>query len=85
MPFPPPGDLADPGIETTTPVSPAVAGRFFTTESPGKPTMECSSAVKRNKFESVELMWVNLEPVTRSEVSQKEKNKCHILTHTSGI
>ena len=27
--FPPPGDLADPGIE---PVSPALAGRFFTAE-----------------------------------------------------
>ena len=29
-----PGDLPDPGIE---PVSPALADRFFTTESPGKP------------------------------------------------
>ena len=29
MPFPPPGDLPDPGIE---PTSPALAGRFFTTE-----------------------------------------------------
>ena len=32
--FPPPGNLPDPGIE---PMSPASAGRFFTTESPGKP------------------------------------------------
>ena len=32
--FPSPGDLSDPGIE---PVSPALAGGFFTTESPGKP------------------------------------------------
>ena len=30
LPFPSPGDLPDPGIE---PVSPALAGRFFTTES----------------------------------------------------
>ena len=29
-----PGDLPDPGIE---PVSPALAGGFFTTEPPGKP------------------------------------------------
>ena len=35
LPFPPPGDLPDPGIE---PVSPALAGGFFTTEPPGKPT-----------------------------------------------
>ena len=34
LPFPSPGDLPDPGIE---PVSPALAGRFFTTEPPGKP------------------------------------------------
>ena len=35
--FPPPGDLPDPGIEPTSPASPALAGRFFTTEPPGKP------------------------------------------------
>ena len=33
LPFPPPGDLPDPGTETTSPV---VAGGFFTTEPPGK-------------------------------------------------
>ena len=31
--FPSPGDLPDPGIK---PESPALAGRFFTTEPPGK-------------------------------------------------
>ena len=36
--FPPPGDLPDPGIEPVSLVSPALAGRFFTTEPPGKPT-----------------------------------------------
>ena len=34
LPFPSPGDLPDPGIE---PASPALAGRFFTTEPAGKP------------------------------------------------
>ena len=34
LPFPSPGDPPDPGIETA---SPALAGRFFTTEPPGKP------------------------------------------------
>ena len=34
LPFPSPGDLPDPGIELG---SPALAGRFFTTEPPGKP------------------------------------------------
>ena len=36
LPFPSPGDLSDPGIE---PVSPALAGGFFTTEPPGKPLL----------------------------------------------
>ena len=37
LPFPLPGDLPNPGMETTSPVSPALAGRVFTTESAGKP------------------------------------------------
>ena len=40
---------------------------------------------KRNKGESVELRWMNLEPVIQSEVTQKEKNKNHILNHIYGI
>ena len=38
-PFPPPGDLPNAGIEPTSSVSPALAGGFFTTEPPGKPTL----------------------------------------------
>ena len=37
LPFPSPGDLPNPGIELTSLVSPALAGRLFTTEPPGKP------------------------------------------------
>ena len=37
LPFPPPGDLLDSGIKPTSLVSPALAGRFFTPEPPGKP------------------------------------------------
>ena len=33
LPFPPPGDLPDPGIEPASLVSPAWTGRFFTTVS----------------------------------------------------
>ena len=35
--FPSSEDLPNPGIKPTFPVSPALAGRFFTTEPPGKP------------------------------------------------
>ena len=34
LPFPTPGDLPDPGIES---MSPALVGRCFTIEPPGKP------------------------------------------------
>ena len=40
---------------------------------------------KRNTFESVLMSWMNLEPITQSEVSQKEKYKYHILMHMYGI
>ena len=37
FPFPSPGDLSDPGVEAVFPVSPALAGGFFTTEPSAKP------------------------------------------------
>ena len=37
LPFSPPGDLPDPGIEPMSPASPALAGGFFTTEPLGRP------------------------------------------------
>ena len=48
-------------------------------------TMEYYSAIKRNTSESVPMRWMNLEPIIQSEVSQKEKDKDHILTHIYGI
>ena len=36
-PCPLPGDLPDPGIKPMSPVSPTLAGGFFTKEPPGKP------------------------------------------------
>ena len=41
LPFLPPGDHPEPGTEPTSPVCPALAGRFFTTEPPGKPPEVC--------------------------------------------
>ena len=36
---------------------------------------------KNNTFESVLVRWMKLEPIIQSEVSQKEKHQCSILTH----
>ena len=46
LPFPFLGDLPDSGIE---PASPALAGRFFTTEPPGKPNVLISVAKREKK------------------------------------
>ena len=48
-------------------------------------TMEYYSAIKRITCESVLMIWMNLELIIQSEVSQKEKDKYHILTHIYGI
>ena len=45
-------------------------------------TMENYSAITMNAFESVLMRWMNIEPIILSEVSQKEKDKFCILTHT---
>ena len=40
---------------------------------------------KRNEIGSFAEMWMDLDSVIQSEVSQKEKNKYHILKHICGI
>ena len=47
--------------------------------------MEYYSAIKRNEIELFVMRWMDLESVIQSEVSQKEKNKYHMLTHIFGI
>ena len=47
-------------------------------------TMEYYSAIERNGIGSFVETWMDLETVIQSEVSQKEKNKYRILTHTCG-
>ena len=47
--------------------------------------MDYYSVIKRNTFESVLMRWMNLEPITQSEISQKENYKYHILMHTYRI
>ena len=44
-------------------------------------SMEYYSAIKRNEIELFVVRWMDLESVIQSEVSQKEQNKNHMLTH----
>ena len=48
-------------------------------------TMEYYSAIKKNSFVSVLMRWMKLEPIIKSEVSQKDKDHYNILTHIYGI
>ena len=45
-------------------------------------TVEYYSAIKKNKIGLFVEMWMDLESVISREVSQKEKNKYSLLTHT---
>ena len=53
-PFPPPGDLPDPGIK---PVSPTLAGGFFTTEPPGKPFTGRPSIILDSVLGESKVIW----------------------------
>ena len=44
-------------------------------------TMEYHSAIKRNETGSFVEMWMDLESVIQSEVSQKKRNKYRVFTH----
>ena len=48
-------------------------------------SVEYYSAIKKNEIGSFAEAWIDLETVIQSEVSQKEKNKYHMLTHIYGI
>ena len=41
--------------------------------------------IKRIAFESILMRWISLEPIIQSEVSQKEKDLYHILTHIGNL
>ena len=48
-------------------------------------TVKYYSAIKMKAFESVLMRWMKLEPIIKSEVSQKEKHQYSILMHIYGI
>ena len=50
LPFPSPRNLPNPGIKLLSPASPALAGRFFTTKTPGK---RCSEQVPK-KYKQID-------------------------------
>ena len=47
--------------------------------------MEYYSAIKKDKIMPFAATWIELETLIRNEVSQKEKDKYHIISLISGI
>ena len=81
LPFPPLADLLDPGIEPLSPVSPALAGRFFTIVPPRKPLVMIRSNII-NKLKSHH--W------KRGKKARKKQNLCvcvcvHIWVFSRGF
>ena len=48
-------------------------------------TMEYNSAIKKNEIMPFAATWMDLEIIILSEVSQKEKDKYHMLSLICGI
>ena len=48
-------------------------------------TMEYCSAIKKNKIMPFAATWIEVEALILSEVSQKEKDKYHMISLISGI
>uniref|UniRef100_A0A8D0SV43 DUF1725 domain-containing protein n=1 Tax=Sus scrofa TaxID=9823 RepID=A0A8D0SV43_PIG len=48
-------------------------------------TMEYYSAIKKNEIMPFTAIWMELETLILSEVSQKEKDKYHLISLISGI
>ena len=96
LPFPSPGHLPDPRIK---PVSPALAGGFFITESPGKPCMCVHTHThthththrgillshKREWNPAICRTWIELEGIMLIEISQTEKGRYCMISLICGI
>ena len=72
LPFPPPNDLPNPGVKPVSPASSALAGRFFTTEPPGKPTMDYYSAIKKNEIMPFTATGMDPKIIVLSEVRERK-------------
>ena len=48
-------------------------------------TMEYYSAIKKKKILPFVTVWMDLENIMLSEISQSEKDKYYMISHTCGI
>ena len=77
LPFPPAGRLPHPGIEPSSPVSPALAGRFFTTSTTWGALS--TSPCRPNAFGSGRCVWA--EGASGSSDSRLHPFSTRLLSH----
>ena len=73
LPCPFPGDLPNQWMEPLSQCLLHCQVGSLPLAPPGKPVGFNTQHLKRNVFESVLMRWMNLEPTTQSEISQKDK------------
>ena len=87
--LPPPGDLPNPGIKPTSPVAPALAGRFFTTEPMGSPRRKYTKRkiprkkLKKKKQKNSSQLWDGGEKYIKHrhrKGNEKARNKYVIVS-----
>ena len=77
LPFPSPGYLPNPGIKFA---SPALAGKFFSTELPGKPTSICTSTLILQQL--YEVSWIIIPMLlVRGDCCSSTLNTCSLGCH----
>ena len=71
LPCPPSGDLPKPWIKLTSFMSPALADRFFTTESPEKPLRNISDRLKKEIYSRTKSIWQNSPSIDYRYIKEK--------------
>ena len=77
LPFPPPGNLPNPGIKPASPVAPLLAGGFFTTEPTGKPLRAFMNIFKMTSTLQANTLWVWTEIWQTRHLHSRPKNKVY--------
>ena len=72
-----PGNLLNPGIK---PASPALVGRFFTTEPLEKPYNGILLSHNMSEIMPFATLWMNLEITILNKLSPMEKDKYHMIS-----
>ena len=78
LPFPFPGDLPGSGIELVSPLSPVLAGRFFTAEPSGEPTY----FLKNKQIGKRDAIFLQFSSVQFSRSVMSDSLRPHELQHT---